>query len=303
VTSTIPVAVVIPTFNRGRKVISILERIQECDPKPAEMWVHIDLSDGDLERELNRRFPNVRILTSSSRLGCSGGRHRCFCACGTPYAVSFDDDSYPVDCDFFLRVERLFSEYPRAAVIGASIWHRHEAPRKISGNLVRTASYIGCGHAVRLSAYREVRGLIPRAVGYGMEESDLSLQLFVVGWHIYESGELRVFHDTELAHHVSPEITAGAIANVGLYAFLHYPVMGWGVGLLQLANKVAYSLRMGRMRGICSGILGIPGDCYRYRQYRKPIPWRTVARFLRFRRSVVAVPSGADEVPDLVEKC
>jgi hypothetical protein len=29
------------------------------------------------------------------------GRHRCLLACKPPFAVSFDDDSYPVDSDFF----------------------------------------------------------------------------------------------------------------------------------------------------------------------------------------------------------
>ena len=68
-------------------------------------------------------------------------------------------------------------------------------------------------------------------VPYGMEERDLSLQLFEAGWQIYEAGNLRVFHDTDLKHHQSSEITSGIIANVGLYAFLHYPFIGWGLGL------------------------------------------------------------------------
>ena len=104
-TGTVPVTVIIPTYNRGVAVISVLEKIQECDPKPAEMWVHVDSADGILEGELTRRFPNVGVLTSAGRLGPGGGRHRCLLACKSPYAVSFDDDSYPVDADFFRCVE------------------------------------------------------------------------------------------------------------------------------------------------------------------------------------------------------
>jgi GT2 family glycosyltransferase len=59
-----------------------------------------------------------------------------------------------------------------------------------------------------------------------MEETDLSIQLFAAGWDIYEAGDLRVFHDTELKHHESPKITAGHIANTGLCAFLNYPMLG-----------------------------------------------------------------------------
>jgi len=287
-TDVVSVAVVIPTYNRGMAVLSVLGRIHECRPMPAEIWIHVDSADGMLEHELRRRFPAVRVLTSPVQLGPGGGRHRCLLACRAPYAVSFDDDSYPVDTDFFSTVERLYSRHPEAAIFGTSIWHRHEPAKMRTENVVLMPSYMGCGHAIRLAAYQKTRGYLSRPQAYGMEESDLSLQLFAAGWSIYEAGELRVFHDTDLKHHQSPEVTAGAIANVGLYAFLNYPIRGWGRGLLQLANKVAYCIRKGRIRGILSGILRIPVDCYRNRQHRQPIAWKTVKKFLEFRKTGLA---------------
>ena len=285
--SLAPVTVFIPTYKRGFAVLSVLKKIQECDPRPAEIWVHVDLGDGELERELKRQFPSVEILSSTTRLGPGGGRHRCLQSCKTDFGVSFDDDSYPVDTDFFAQVQRLFIKHPEAAIFGASIWHRQEPEKARTEDVRRVPSYIGCGYAIRLAAYREVRGYISRPRAYGMEESDVSLQLFVAGWHIYEAGSLRVFHDTDRKHHDSPEITSGTITNVGLYAFLHYPAAGWGWGLAQLANTTVDSIRRGRMRGICSGFAHIPLDCYRNRQHRKPIPWHTLKRFLDFRRTGV----------------
>jgi GT2 family glycosyltransferase len=282
---TCRIAVVIPTYNRGRAVYSVLEKLSLCHPAPAEIWVHVDLCDGVLKREMLRRFPNVRVLSSSTRIGPGGGRHRCLSSCTTAYAVSFDDDSYPIDADFFATVERLFSEHPEAAVFGASIWHRNEPAKARVRNLMRVPNYIGCGHAIRLSAYRQVRGYLPRARAYGMEESDLSLQLFAAGWQIYESGDLRVFHDSDLSHHNAAEVTSAEITNVGLYAFLNYPVSAWGWGALQVMNKVIYSIRRGRYRGICPGLLSIPRDCYRNRQYRNPVELAVLRRFLQFRRT------------------
>jgi GT2 family glycosyltransferase len=283
-TGTVPVAVIIPTYNRGTAIFAVLERIAACDPAPAEILVHIDSGDGILDRDLKRRFPKVQILSSARRLGPGGGRHRCLLACTAPYVVSFDDDSYPVDVDFFARVERLFSELPRAAVLAASIWHRNEPEIVKTDSVVACSNYVGSGHAMRLAAYREVRGYLPQPLAYGMEESDLSLQLFAAGWSIYRAGEIRVFHDTELKHHHSPEVTAAMIANVGLYVFLHYPLVGWGWGLLQLANKVADCVQRRRYRGISRGILRIPTECYRHRRHRNPIDWQTLRKYFELRK-------------------
>jgi GT2 family glycosyltransferase len=280
--NTVPVTVIIPTFNRGEAVLSVIEKIQACNPNPARILIHIDAADGLLEKKVGQRFPKVGILTSRIRLGPGGARHRCLLACETPYAVSFDDDSYPVDADFFLHAVRLLDEQPEAAIIGASIWHRHEEELARTEDLVSRPTYIGCGYAIRVDAYRQVRGHIPRPIPYGMEEIDVGLQLFVAGWQIYESGNLRVFHDTELTHHRSPEITTGSIVNVGLFVFLHYPVIAWGRGLLQMANKILYCVRVGRFRGIGSGLLQMPGECYRYRHLRRPVPLRTLREFLQF---------------------
>jgi GT2 family glycosyltransferase len=285
VTEKAPVAVIIPTYNRGRAVISVLERVLACDPLPAEIWVHVDRSDGLLERDLKDRFPGVHVLTCADRLGPGGGRHRCMSLCGTPYAVSLDDDSWPADRDFFAAIEPLFAEYPRAAIFGASIWHRSEAPKARNALVRRVASYVGCGHAIRVVAYRDVRGYLARPTAYGMEESDVGLQLFAKGWHVYSAGVLRVYHGTDRAHHNAAEITASTITNLALLAFLHYPATEFGRGVAQIANRIAFCLQKGRLKGIAAGIAGIFTECYRHRDLRKPIRNDLLVEYLRLRRA------------------
>jgi GT2 family glycosyltransferase len=280
-----PVAVVIPTYNRGSAVVSVLEKVLACDPQPAEIWVHIDQNDGVLERHLMERFPGIHVLTSVGRLGPGGGRHRCLLACSAPYAVSVDDDSWPVDADFFAVVDRLFLEHRGAAIFGAHVQHRGEPASPRTDALRRVPNFIGCGHAIRLAAYREVRGYLPVPVSYEIEEADLSLQLFRTEWTIYESGELRVFHDTDLVHHKSAEVTSAGITNLALNAFLHYPLLAWGWASVQVAGKVAYCARMGRVSGIARGILRIPGACWRNRRFRRPVSLRTLIAYLTFRRN------------------
>lgn len=258
----VPVAVIIPTYNRGTAVVSVLEKVLACNPQPAEIWVHIDQSDGVLERQLIERFPGVHILSSAGRLGPGGGRHRCLLACGVPYAVSLDDDSWPVDANFFAFIDPLFSKYPRAAVFGASIRHRSEAEIRRSNSVRRVASYVGCGHAMRVAAYRDLRGYLARPTAYAIEESDVGLQLFVRGWQVYSAEALRVYHDTDRSHHDTAEITASTITNLALLAFLHYPAKDLGRGAAQVANRIAFCLQKGRIRGVAAGVGGIVRECY-----------------------------------------
>jgi GT2 family glycosyltransferase len=291
--SDVPVAAFIPTYNRGTAVLQALQRIEDCEPRPAEILVHVDAANGSLEAEIAQRFPRVRILTSPTRLGPGGGRHRLLAECKSPYAAGFDDDSYPVDKDYFQWVLRLFEQHPRTAILGARIWHRNEQPLPRTDAFVRVPSYVGCGHAVRLAAYRQIRGALPRIVPYGMEENDVALQLYLQGWEIHDAGQLRVLHDTELKHHASAEITAGRVANVALFAFLHYPVAHWYWGLAQIANTIVFSIRKGRVHGLLSGLLRIPGDCYRNRKYRNPVDWKTMSGFLDWCRTGAAPTTAA----------
>src|SRR3981081_179947 len=105
---SVPIAVVIPT-QLGRPALNVLlDKIQACDPRPVEILVHIDSASTSLELTIDQFGKDVRVLKSPTQVGPGGARHRCLSECSAPYAVSFDDDSYPVDSDFFGRVCQLF---------------------------------------------------------------------------------------------------------------------------------------------------------------------------------------------------
>jgi glycosyltransferase involved in cell wall biosynthesis len=280
------VAVVIPTYGRGTRVLRTLDRIMRCDPQPREIWIHLDNPDSQLEMELAVKFPAVKMIRSRARVGPGGGRHLCLRNCTTDWAVCFDDDSYPNDADFFARVVALFSKTPEAAVIGATIWQRHQVEPKLNSTFVRKLSFTGCGHAIRLSAYRDIWGYVPRGIAYGLEETDVALQLYAKNYAIYESGQLRVFHDTELRHHREPEITECVVANAALFAFLRYPIWLWGLGLFQLSSIIAYCLSVGRWRGVFSGVLRVPRDCIALRRFRRTLPAVQVIGYLKARRNL-----------------
>jgi len=279
-----PVSVGIPTCGRGDRILNTLKQIFACNPRPMEIFVFIDEGDKRLAERIERSFPRTQVLIGGpSRVGPGGGRHVCISVATQPFFVSFDDDSYPVDKDFFAEVVRLFNTHTDAAVIGATIWHPDETQKPRNELFDRTADFTGCGHSLRLSAYRQIRGYLPRPIAYAMEETDVAIQLFARGWKIFRTGALRVFHDTDRAHHGASEITTETIANIALFAYLHYPLFGWPRGCLQVINKLFYCVRVGRTAGMVAGLLRIPSLCRSFRVYRSPLPWPVVRQFLALR--------------------
>lgn len=281
---TAPVTVGIPTYSRGELVLKTLARLLECNPKPAEIIVHVDASDGQLEQRLKEAFPWVRILSSPLRRGPGGGRHQCLLAASQPFFASFDDDSWPIDLAFFSRAIAHFETCPDVAVLAATIRHRGQSMPDDASMVEKTLNYTGCGHVMRVRAYRSISGYVDRPLAYGLEESDVALQLHAQNWKLLECQDLRVFHDTDLAHHRKSEVIAATIENAMLLAWLRYPIVLWPYGFLQTANVLRFMILQNRWGGIFKGLARIPLEIWKFRALRRPLPINSVWNFLCNRR-------------------
>ncbi|MEO1390542.1 MAG: glycosyltransferase [Cyanobacteria bacterium J06634_6] len=269
---TSPITVVIPTYNRPEQLLAALEKIYACDPTPSEVIVHIDANDKVTQTVLdNSSFKTVQIIQSNTQMGPGGGRNSAIFAASNELVASFDDDSYPLDKDYFARLLILFDMFPQAAVIGASVFHIGETV--LADNLVAqwVPDFIGCGCAYRKSAFQQTKGYVPLVVAYGMEEVDMALQLRHHDWKILNSSWLRVFHNTRLTHHSSAKVTAASIANLALLAYLRYPVSYWWLGVVQCLNRIVWLIRYRRWQGILQGVVLIPKLIYQHRQSRQPV--------------------------------
>jgi GT2 family glycosyltransferase len=282
--ATVPITVGIPTYSREECVFQPIERILACDPVPAEIIVHIDASDGVLEQKLARSFPSVKVITSPDRVGPGGGRHRCLQAASHEVFASFDDDSWPVDADYFSRLMKHVQNSPEAACFATVVAQRNDAMPPVVESAAIVVDYTGCGYALRTSVYRRLTGFVDRPTAYGLEEKDLAMQLHSAGHKIMMCHDLRVFHGTDLAHHSRPEITSATIQNAALLTWLRYPLPLWPYGALQYANVIWFMLRKGRLAGITSGLLGTPASLWKYRHLRQPLPTLSIISYLRSRK-------------------
>lgn len=281
---TVGVSAIVTAYDRVEQTLEALRRLRACRPQPAEVLVHVDANADDCAEAIRRSGLADRVLVSDVRVGPGGGRNRLMAAARHPIVASFDDDSWPIDADYFLRLVTLFGRHAGAGVIGACLFHRGEARREARDVAVPRADFVGAGCAYRRDVFLAAGGYVPLPIAYGMEEVDLSLRLHAQGWHILHSDWLRVEHDTDLSHHSAPETTAASVANVALLTFLRYPVHLWPLGLFQYVKRLWWLVGEGRHRGVLAGVLRTPRHLVRYRGHRRPLPSAAVRSYLRLRR-------------------
>lgn len=282
---TVSISAIITAYERVEQTLNTLRIIESCDPRPDEILVHVDGNRNELVEAIASTFPQIRTLISDERVGPGGGRNKLITAASNEFVASFDDDSYPIDSDYFGRVLQLFDRFPDASNICASLYHAGEAISLDERKAQWTADFSGGACVFRRDAFLTAGGYVPLPVAYGMEETDLALRLHAQGGKILSSSWLRVFHDTDLKRHAEPHVTAGSIANLALLAYLRYPVSLWSIGVLQCANRVLWLVRHGRHRGIARGLTMIPGHLRAHRHFRLTVSNRAVRSYLALRRA------------------
>lgn len=283
------ISAIVTAYERIDQTLATLKVIQSCRPAPDEIMVHVDANQVECERAIRAVFPEARILRSSDRVGPGGGRNKLLDAAQFEFVASFDDDSYPIDSDYFARALKLCERFPEASVVCAALYHAGETIALDDRSAQWTADFSGGACIFRRSAFLEAGGYVPLPVAYGMEEVDLAIRLHSRDGRILTTRWLRVFHNTDLQRHGDPVVTAGSIANLALLAYLRYPVSLWGIGLGQCVNRLLWLLRHGRRRGILKGVTMIPAHLRANRAYRLPVSRKVVQSYLALRRTPVAV--------------
>jgi GT2 family glycosyltransferase len=271
------------------QTLATLSVLQSCVPRPDEILVHVDGNQIECEAAIRNAFPDVIILRSNTQVGPGGGRNRLLKAAQCEFVASFDDDSYPIDSDYFERALKLIDRFPEASVICAALYHAGESIGLDDRSAQWSADFSGGACIFRRQAFLEVGGYVPLPVAYGMEEVDLAIRLHSRGGKILNTRWLRVFHDTDLKRHGDPRVTAGSIANLALLAYLRYPVSLWTIGVGQCAKRLLWLLRHGRRRGIVKGLTMIPAHLWANHRYRLPVSRRAVRSYLALRKAPVTV--------------
>lgn len=286
------ITAIVTAYQRPEQTMVTLAKLQGCLPRPDEIIVHIDGADAACTNAIARTFPGIKLLSSPRLVGPGGARNKLVESAAYEIVASFDDDSYPIDTDYFGRVAELFARVPAASVVGAHVSHQHQAVAPDAKTAEWAADFSGGACAYRREHFLATGGYLPLETAYGMEEVDLALRLHAQGRRVLQTRWLRVFHDTDLARHADPEVTAASVANIALLTYLRYPATLWMVGVGQCLNRIRWLLGHGRRRGVMRGIASIPSTLRRHGYARRLVPGAAVRSYLRLRRHPVPADFG-----------
>jgi GT2 family glycosyltransferase len=271
VTSTAAITATVTAYKRIEKTLATIQKLLDCRPAPDEIIVHVDAGQTNCADAVSRAYPSLVVIISNESIGPGGGRNKLMAAARNPIVANFDDDSYPYDPDFFGRAVALFERFPEVSLIGAEVFHPGQPIPSDRRSIRESSSFSGGGVVFRADDLLDVGGYLPLPIAYGAEEEEIAFRLLEHGRAICFSPWLRVFHDSSLEHHATAEINAQVIANLGLVAFLRYPRRYWPYGALQVGNRLLWSVRAGRFRGVLAGIALLPTEIFRHRHHRRPV--------------------------------
>ncbi|ANV84736.1 family 2 glycosyl transferase [Picosynechococcus sp. PCC 7003] len=288
---SINITAIVTAYNQPDKTIETLNKFKQCNPSPSEIIVHVDGGKVELQSLLQKEFPDIKIILSQENIGPGGGRNKLIKMAQYDLIASFDDDSYPLDIDYFDRLLKLFTGFPDASIITAKLYHQNELIEDATEQSYWVADFAGCACAYRKSIFFNTTGYIPLPIAYGMEEVDLALRLHAQGYRILQTDFIRVFHNTDRKRHSNHRVTSSSLANIALLAFLRYPILCWFIGLLQLISRIIWLIKNQRYQGIATGIIMIPQHLWTHRQFRQTVSASVLLSYLSLKRKPLLIES------------
>jgi GT2 family glycosyltransferase len=283
------ISAIVTAFNRTRQTLDTLNKLQQCSPPPDELLVHVDGNQQVLASAINSAFPSVKVTCNPQSVGPGGGRNTLLSKATNEIVASFDDDSYPIDRDFFNRVRKLSDAVPDAAIYAGAVYERDAFVESDEYKANWVADFSGGACVYRRSRFLQTSGYLSLPLAYGMEEVDLALRLHASTEKVLRTPWLRVFHDTSLTRHGDPQITEASIKNIALLAYLRYPSTCYWVGFGQVLNRIFWLLKNQRRQGILQGLIAIPDHLHSHRAHRYPVSTLRLLSYLKLRRNPIPV--------------
>ena len=216
------VSVIILTYNQKENTIACIRSFQSVDYPNKEIFVVDNASTDGTAEKIEKEFPFVHLLRSSSNLGVSGGRNfgieQALNKYSTGYILSIDNDT-EVKPDFLDQLIATANEHEDTGIVTPKILNFYN--RQIidaAGNEVNlftgktpTVGYgekdvgqydaivflkaaSGCCQFIPVEVWRQLKGYDTDFHPYGYEDLDLCLRARALGKKILLSSNSLIYH-------------------------------------------------------------------------------------------------------------
>lgn len=270
-------SIMIATRNRPQILAETLTKLRNKGLGHYPLWIYDDASDDPAAiRDVAAGWPGAMVIRDEQKRGQAHGRNVLLRACGTPYAVSLDDDQY------FLETGSLASYFrePRAQDAPAAVSFQCRAVK--DGRLDRPAEmksgpttwFMGGCVLFHVPSILHVGGYRDWWV-YGYEEPELAMRLYAAGLGIWYDAGILVEHNqwyNPNERRDYQEYDYLYARNAVLLTSMNYPLaLGLVLGVMRSVRRAIFLRRnyAAKMKGLLAGV----GLTFRYWAERNPMSW------------------------------
>lgn len=275
----------IVTRNRAQSLRkAIASAIQQ---KGANMEIVV-LDDGSTDEtiDLRAQFPELSWIRRDEDAGYISARNELMRRGNFDYFVSLDDDAWFVSDDEISVAINFVKENPAIGAVAFDILSPDRPNPKGRGAPQTVATFIGCGHVLRMSAVRDVGPYEETPGGYGGEEKDLCLRLMDAGYQIVRLPGVHVWHDkTSVARELTSQHRSG-VCNDLIMTLRRTPALFLPAAILvKLYRHFRFSLKHGLMRACLQGFKLFACSIPTALRTRRPVRITTLRTFMRLART------------------
>jgi GT2 family glycosyltransferase len=193
-------AIVIATRNRQEDLRITLTHVIPLLSDAVSCTVYDDGSTDQTSAMVRTEFPQVSLLRNEVSRGYLYCRNRLLNETTADIAVSLDDDAHFLSEAPIPEIIRFFNETPTCGVAAFRIfWSDSPTSDTQTCDTPQVVkSFVGCGHAWRMTAWRDTPQYPEWFEFYG-EENVASMDLFRKGWQVWYVPQVLVWHRVNLA--------------------------------------------------------------------------------------------------------
>lgn len=236
-------SILISTKNRLSDLSFTLQKINHLLKKDnVECVVFDDGSTDGTYEYVKDNLPHIKIHRNAVSKGYIFCRNTMLNETKATYAISLDDDAHFVTENPLESIQDYFEQNANCGLIAFRIFWGLQKPETVISNEKSTQvqGFVGCAHAWRMKAWRDIPNYPEWFVFYG-EENFASYQLFKKNWQVHYFPQVLAHHRVEVKSRKNNADYAlrlrRSLSSSWYLLFLFYPIF-------KIPRKITYSIWM-----------------------------------------------------------